>query len=44
MERSLVSKKVLPFIALLVALFVATLIFDALLHQLNLVWIGRYLG
>ena len=44
MERSLVSKKVLPFIGLLVALFVATLIFDALLHQFDLVWIGRYLG
>lgn len=44
MEHSLVSKKVLPFIGLLVALFGATLIFDALLHQFDLVWIGRYLG
>ena len=44
MEHSLVSKKVLPFIGLLVALFIATLIFDALLHQFDLVWVGRYLG
>jgi len=44
MEHSLVSKKVLPFIGLLVVLFGATLIFDALLHQFDLVWIGRYLG
>ncbi|MCB1849574.1 MAG: hypothetical protein KDI83_02100 [Gammaproteobacteria bacterium] len=44
MERSLFSKKVLPFVGLMVALFAATLIFDALLHLFDLVWIGRYLG
>ena len=44
MERSLVREEVLPFAALLGSLVVATIIADALLHQLGLVWIGRYLG
>jgi hypothetical protein len=44
MERSLVREEVLPFAALLGSLVIATIIADALLHQLGLVWIGRYLG
>ena len=44
MERSLVREEVLPFAALLGSLVIATVIADALLHQLGLVWIGRYLG
>jgi hypothetical protein len=44
MQRSLVREEVLPFAALLGSLVVATIIADALLHQLGLVWIGRYLG
>jgi hypothetical protein len=44
MQRSLVREEVLPFAALLGSLVAATIIADALLHQLDLVWIGRYLG
>lgn len=44
MDTSLVRKEVLPFALLLGSLIAATLVIDALLHQLNLVWIGRYLG
>jgi len=44
MQRSLVREEVLPFAALLGSLVIATIIADALLHQLGLVWIGRYLG
>jgi hypothetical protein len=35
---------VLPFTLLLVILALATLVGDYLLHRLNLVWVGRYLG
>jgi len=44
MERSLVREEVLPFAVLLGSLIASTIIADALLHQLDLVWIGRYLG
>ena len=44
MERSLIRKEVLPFAVLLGSLIAATIVCDALLHQLDLVWIGRYLG
>ena len=44
MERSLVREEVLPFAVLLGSLVASTIIADALLHQLDLVWIGRYLG
>jgi hypothetical protein len=44
METSLVRKEVLPFLLMFGALIAATAIVDALLHQLDLVWIGRYLG
>lgn len=44
METSLVRKEVLPFLLMFGALIAATAIIDALLHQLDLVWVGRYLG
>lgn len=44
MERSLVRREVLPFLLLFGALIAAAIIGDALLHWLDLVWIGRYLG
>jgi hypothetical protein len=44
MERSLIRKEVTPFLIMFGSLIVATMIIDALLHQFELVWIGRYLG
>jgi len=44
MEQSLIRKKVVPFLKLFGALILATVITDALLHQFELVWIGRWLG
>lgn len=44
MERSLISKKVIPFLLMFVALIAATIIIDAALHLLDLTWIGRWLG
>ncbi|MCN4144674.1 MAG: hypothetical protein LC437_06365 [Thiohalomonas sp.] len=44
MERSLIRKEVTPFLVLFGSLIVATMIIDTLLHQFELVWIGRYLG
>jgi hypothetical protein len=44
MDRSLVRKEVLPFLLMFVALIAATIVIDVLLHRLELVWIGRYLG
>ncbi len=44
MERSLIHKEVLPFLAMFGSLILATIITDALLHQFELVWIGRWLG
>jgi hypothetical protein len=44
MKRSIVRKEVIPFLALFGSLLVATAIADALLHLLDLVWVGRYLG
>ncbi len=41
---SLWSRHILPFTLLLGVLCAATLAGDYLLHRLNLVWIGRYLG
>jgi len=40
----LLTREVLPFLASLLALVALALLFDALLHLLNAVWIGRYLG
>ena len=44
MTTSLWHQHILPFGLLLGLLAVATLAGDYLLHQLNLVWVGRYLG
>lgn len=44
MERSLFRRDILPLTLLFAGLVVATLLFDALLHYLGLVWVGRYLG
>jgi hypothetical protein len=44
MERSLIRKEVIPFLKLFGALILATIITDALLHQFELTWIGRWLG
>jgi len=44
MNTSLWRQHVLPFTLLLGLLAAATLLGDYLLHQMNLVWIGRYLG
>jgi hypothetical protein len=44
MKSSLWREHVLPFTLLLGLLAAATLAGDYLLHRLNLVWVGRYLG
>ncbi len=44
MNKSLLRKEVLPFLLMFALLLLATLIADFLLHQFDLVWIGRYLG
>ncbi len=44
MERSLISKKVMPFLLSFIALIAATAMIDALLHLSGFTWIGRWLG
>ena len=44
MTTSLWRQHILPFSLLLCLLAAATLAGDYLLHRLNLVWVGRYLG
>ncbi len=44
MERSLTRKEILPFVTILGSLFVATIVTDAVLHLLDLTWVGRWLG
>ena len=44
MDRSLLRKEVLPFLLMFGSLIAVTIVADALLHQFELVWIGRYLG
>jgi len=44
MKNSLWREHVLPFALVLGALAAATFAGDYLLHRLNLVWVGRYLG
>ncbi|MBF0185018.1 MAG: hypothetical protein HQM06_11610 [Magnetococcales bacterium] len=44
MEPSLWHQEVAPFFKLFLLLFLATLLGDFILHQFNLVWVGRYLG
>lgn len=43
-QPSLFFQEVVPFLVMFVVLIIATIIFDALLHLFNLVWVGRYLG
>jgi len=43
-KAHLLTREVLPFLLSLVVLGALALLFDALLHFLNAVWIGRYLG
>jgi len=44
MNISIIRKEILPFLALFGSLIAATVLVDALLHALDLVWVGRYLG
>ena len=44
MQASLVNKQILPFVAMFGALIGGAVLIDALLHQFDLVWVGRYLG
>lgn len=44
MNRSLVRREVLPLALIFAGLVIAALLGDALLHRLQLVWVGRYLG
>lgn len=43
-DGSLFSREVLPFALALLALALATIAIDALLHLFDRVWVGRYLG
>ncbi|MEJ2395488.1 MAG: hypothetical protein P8Z77_12085 [Candidatus Thiodiazotropha sp.] len=44
MQRSIINKQVLPFVGLLAGLLLGALLVDWVLHQLDLIWIGRWLG
>jgi hypothetical protein len=44
MRPKLITREIIPFTLSFVALALATLLLDGLLHFFNLVWIGRYLG
>ena len=44
MKARLFSREVLPFYGALFALAAVTVLSDAVLHLLNAVWIGRWLG
>lgn len=44
MPNSLLRRDVLPLLLGFAALVAASLMADALLHRLDLVWVGRYLG
>lgn len=44
MQARLLRREVLPFLLGIAALIGAALLLDALLHRLDAVWIGRYLG
>jgi len=43
-KPELILREVIPFVLGLAALLLATLLTDALLHLVDAVWIGRYLG
>ncbi len=44
MQARLLSREVLPFLLAFTTLAVVSLLIDAVLHVLDAVWIGRYLG
>ena len=44
MQARLLRREVLPFLLAFIALALIALLIDALLHLLDAVWIGRYLG
>lgn len=44
MHPKLFTREVLPFALALLAFVALTLVLDAVLHLLNIVWVGRYLG
>jgi len=44
MTRSILFKNVLPYLIWYIALFLATILIDYVLHKLQLVYLGRYLG
>jgi hypothetical protein len=44
LQARLLRKEVLPFVLYMVALVASTLVIDAALHLLNIVWIGRWLA
>jgi hypothetical protein len=44
MRAKLFTREVIPFLLSFSALVIATLVLDAALHYLNVVWVGRYLG
>ncbi|MES9993875.1 MAG: hypothetical protein ABW098_18150 [Candidatus Thiodiazotropha sp.] len=44
METSILRREILPFIALFAGLILGALAVDLLLHRLDLVWLGRWLG
>ncbi|MBF0277098.1 MAG: hypothetical protein HQM13_04880 [SAR324 cluster bacterium] len=44
MVRSLFFKEVIPFLSMFTLLILTTIVVDFFLHQLAMVWVGRYLG
>lgn len=44
MKKSVLSKDILPFFIWFALLIISTIVCDYLLHQFQLVWVGKYLG
>ncbi|MES9818223.1 MAG: hypothetical protein ABW155_16400 [Candidatus Thiodiazotropha sp.] len=44
MEGSILRREILPFIAIFAGLILGALAVDLLLHQFDMVWLGRWLG
>ena len=44
MKDSLLSKEILPFLLVFIALIGLAIVIDAILHLFDLVWVGRWLG